>query len=537
MGPQRWSVMANMLRFSREVVAGAVPLFVLGLAAVGCSTSNASSPSTPDAQIPDSSSTEGGMQGDADTGPLPTVTGPITGGCSGKPFTAAPLDLASYGYIEQEYFFEGNASAYDWASPPGADGLWSVKATTTAHYKSRMLVRRPADSAKFNGTVMVEWLNVTGGLDVDPDFGYARVELLRSGFGYVGVSAQAVGVVGGPPSITGSPPIPLVQADPQRYGTLLHPGDDYSYDIFTQAARALRHPGGVDPLGGLPHARLIGDGESQSAVRLVTYVDAIHPIAGVFDGFFIHSRFGGGALLNGSADAGSAGILSGPSPAHIRSDLKVPVFQFETETDVAGLGPGQGFSVSRQPDTDLVRTWEVAGTAHADQYLSDYEQSAFGDAGVIACGIGDSGATVVSCGMPNAGPQHWVEDAAISAMHAWAKDGKLPPMGAPITFAASGSALARDANGIVLGGVRTPEVDVPIATYSGQPATGSSIVCSLFGQTLPFTTAQLRMLYPTHDDYVSKVTAAATQDQQAGFLLAADVPVIEREAQSAPVPQ
>jgi hypothetical protein len=243
--------------------------------------------------------------------PLPVVTGPITGGSTGKPFTAAPLDLASYGYVEQEYFFAGTATAYGWVTAPTEDGVWSVKPTTTASYKTRMLVRRPTDPTKFNGTVIVESFNDTGGVDADPEFGFAHAELLRSGFGYVGVSAQAQGVVGGT--------------------------DDYAYDIYTQAARTLRHPGAIDPLGGLSPARLIGDGESQSAIRMVTYVNAIHPIENVFDGFFIHSRFGGGALLNGFADAGIEGILAGPSPAHIRGDLTVPVFQFETETDVPGL--------------------------------------------------------------------------------------------------------------------------------------------------------------------------------------------------------
>src|ERR1700730_3373638 len=150
--------MANMLRFSGILMACAVPWLAPGLAAVGCSTSNASSSSTPDAQSPDGSS-------DGGSGPFPTVTGPITGGCNAKPFTATPIDLASYGYVEQEYFFEGIATAYDWASAPNADGLWSVNTATTAHYKTRMLVRPPADPTKFNGTVIVEWLNVTGGLD------------------------------------------------------------------------------------------------------------------------------------------------------------------------------------------------------------------------------------------------------------------------------------------------------------------------------------------------------------------------------------
>jgi hypothetical protein len=469
----------------------------------------------------------------------PTVTGPVTGGCAGRPFTAAP-DLTSSGYLEQEYFFEGDATAYDWLNPPDADGQWSVKTTTTAHYKTRMLVRRPTDPAKFNGTVVVEWLNVTGGVDVDADFAYARAELLRSGFGYVGVSAQAAGVIGGPPAL-GIAGIPLVQIDPQRYASLTHPGDDYSYDIFTQAARALRHPGAVDPLSGLAPARLIATGQSQSAFRLVTYVNAIHPIAGVFDGFFIHSRFSGGALLSRSADAGAAGIVAGPSPARIRSDLKVPVFQFETETDVVGLQPGIAFALARQPDSDLLRTWEIAGTAHADQYLSDYEQVEFGGGGASPCGAGDSGTadsgstSTVSCGMANDGQQQWVRDAAMSAMQAWTKDGRLPSSGAPITLSMDGS-VVRDSNGNALGGIRTPALDVPIATYSGQPASGASITCSLFGQTIPFTPMQLTMLYPSHDDYVQKVTAAAAAAQQAGFLLAADAPLIVQQAQSAPIP-
>ena len=89
-------------------------------------------------------------------------------------------------------------------------------------------------------------------------------------------------------------------------------------------------------------------------------------------------------------------LLQGPSPALIRTDLKVPVFQFETETDVLGVG-SPGFSVSRQPDTTLLRTWEVAGTAHADQYLLDYEQAGYADGGVNGCadaGSGDDAASV-----------------------------------------------------------------------------------------------------------------------------------------------
>src|SRR5262245_47705357 len=33
----------------------------------------------------------------------PTVTGPITGGLHGRPFTSATFDLAAFGYVEEEY--------------------------------------------------------------------------------------------------------------------------------------------------------------------------------------------------------------------------------------------------------------------------------------------------------------------------------------------------------------------------------------------------------------------------------------------------
>jgi Alpha/beta hydrolase domain len=513
-------------RWGSWVLVGALP----GL--LSCSSSSSA------AVNPGDDRADASLDGGASAGSLPVVTGPITGGSTGKPFTAAPLDLASYGYVEQEFFFAGTATAYDWVTPPSEDGLWSVKTTTKATYKTRMLVRRPTDPAKFNGTVFVEWLNVTGGIDADPDFGYAHAELLRDGFGYVGVSAQAQGVVGGGISLSalsGVATKPLVQEDPERYGSLHHPGDDYAYDMYTQAARALRHPGAVDPLGGLVPARLIGDGESQSAIRMVTYVNAIQPIEKVFDGFFIHSRFSGGALINGFADAGVNAILAGPSPVHIRGDLTVPVFQFETETDVPGLTSGllgQGYEVSRQPDTARLRTWEVAGTAHADQYLIDYEGAGAGDAGAVSSLVG-------SCGILNSGPQHWVEDSAIDAIQAWTAKGQPPPTGEPFTLTDAGTAIAQDSFGNALGGVRTAAVDVPIATLSGQPSptAGGGITCSFFGQTTPFTPAQLATLYSSHDDYVSKVTAATAAAQQAGFILAADAPLIEQEAQSAPVPQ
>jgi hypothetical protein len=118
----------------------------------------------------------------------------------------------------------------------------------------------------------------------------------------------------------------LKKDDPVRYGSLVHPGDSYSYDIYSQAAAALRHPDGVSPLGGLRPRTLLAAGESQSAFRMVTYVDPVDPLARVYDGFFIHSRFDAGAPISG----GPGGDV--PAPTRIRTDLRVPVLVFESET-------------------------------------------------------------------------------------------------------------------------------------------------------------------------------------------------------------
>ena len=298
-------------------------------------------------------------------------------------------------------------------------------------------------------------------------------------------------------------------------------------------------------MGGLKVGRLIGDGESQSAIRMVTYVDAIEPVARAFDGFFIHSRFGGSALLNGYAKAGLGAILGDQSPAHIRADLNVPVFQFETESDVPGLSSGVtgvGFSVSRQPDSPMLRTWEVAGTAHADAYLLDYEAGALpGDGGTGDGGADTSGlaaATTLGCSTPNEGPQHWVEDAALHALQTWMTGGPAPASGAPLTLTDAGAAaIAQDSAGNAPGRSANGRRRRPDrhAERTVQHDRTSSARSSARRRRSPPT--QLAMLYPTHDDYVSKVMAATAKAQDAGFILPADAPLIAQEAAGAPVPQ
>ena len=450
--------------------------------------------------------------------PPVTVTRPTTTGKG--PFSVPDalgvgIDLSKYGYVQEEFFFEGDAISYTLQGGAPMNGKWTAVASSTkAAYRSRMLVRRPTDAAKFNGTVVVEWFNVTSGSDIDVGFLYNQEEALREGYVWVGVSAQKAGIDGAgvfADLIAGSDSRlrmvnqSLKMNDPERYSSLVHPGDKYSFDIFTQAAEVIRNPGSLDVLGGLEPKRLMAYGESQSAFCMVTYVDAVHPLVKVYDGFFIHSRNESGVAIDGT--------ISAAGPLQIRTDLEQPVFQFQTDSDVYGA---LAYWRARQPDSDRVHTWEVAGTAHIDQSVGTFDFKTLG------------------CSSVNNGPQRFVVKAALHAVNRWMIDGTAPPGAQPMMLDSNGSPRL-DANGNVLGGVRSPDVDVPIATNSGI-GEADNFVCFLFGTTTPFTPDKLRSLYPTHEDYVSKVSASARSAAQAGFLLAPEEQAIVDRASAAQVP-
>ncbi len=401
--------------------------------------------------------------------PSPSIEGPITN--PGTPFVAATtFDLAQVGYEEAEYFISGTARAYVNSAPLGTDGRWSVTTGETAAYKTRILVYRPTNPKTFRGTVVVEWLNVSGGVDAAPDWVQGHVELLREGVAWVGVSAQIVGVEGGP-VLLGLMSQPLKVVNPARYGSLHHPGDSFSYDIFSQAGQAIRTPSGPNPLGTLKAKRVIAIGESQSASRMVNYVNAIHPVAHIYDGFLIHSRGSFGAALS---EAPQPAIIP-PGSTAIRADVDVPVFTVETETDLTLLG----YFRARQDDARHFRLWEVAGTAHYDTYGLGVGTTDVGTSPDIAAVVimTDAAGGMIHCNTPvNSGPLHYVLNAALNKLIRWVRTGKAPKS-APRLDVSAGPPITiqRDQHGNALGGIRAPWVDVPIATFTGQQSGGSVI--------------------------------------------------------------
>jgi hypothetical protein len=442
----------------------------------------------------------------------------------GKP--SLPLgeyDLGKLGYEVEEFFISGTATSYRLKGEATEDGKWNVVPAKAAPYTTRLVVVRPSDPKKFSGTVVVEWLNVSGGLDVPVDWNMAHREIIRRGSAYVGVSAQYVGVEGGRslPGVAGGP---LKKADPKRYGKLSHPGDAYSYDIFSQAGKLVKDAARSKLLGPLVPKRVLAIGESQSAFYLTTYATAVDPVAKVYDGILIHSR----AAMAAPIDGGFALGVGAAKAVKLRPDLRVPVITVITETDLVGGGMLSGFHAARQPDTDRLRVWEIAGTAHADNYT-------------FAVGFIDSGSLpleqLAAAYAPttkvfggelekpmNCGPQHhYVLQAALWQLDRWVETGKAPPKAPPLKLTEGKSPkLVFDGNGLAEGGIRTPWVDVPTARLSGVGNSGG-FQAFMVGVGEPFDAATLKRLYPDgKDQYLRKFSASLDAAIKAGFLLSED---------------
>ena len=439
-----------------------------------------------------------------------TVTGPmhVNSPTFSKTLYGTNIDLSKVGYEKSQFFLSGTAHSNVPVSPLTSDGKWKITTGVSAPYTTRIAVYRPIDPKRFNGTVVVEWLNVTGGTDDAPEWTMSHNELIRDGFAWVGVSAQQVGVES------------AKKTDPAEYSALSHPGDSFSYDIFSQAGQAVRNDAALVLAGLRPHT-LIAAGESQSAGYLMTYIDAVQPIAHVFQGFLVHSQFGTGAPLS----QGPQTSYSAPRPTTIRSDIGVPVLEFETETDVVDSNLTDRLHYG---NPKWFRLWEVAGSSHYDYYglAIGFNDTGNGQDAVknLAAMQNPTGTPAggFSCKVPiNTGGTHWALDAAVYRLNRWVVGGTPPP---PAPFLAtthvSPVIFKLDANGNAIGGVRTPQVDAPIAALGSQGNSGG--FCFLFGSTVPYSATHLASLYKNHAQFVSAWARAVHSDRADGFLLPTD---------------
>ena len=450
-----------------------------------------------------------------------TTIGPARAGSPALYSTAFTLDTV--GYTVTEHVVTGRAERYRLACARTPDGRWEVDPVDAAPFTTRLVVHRPTDPAAGNGTVVVEWLNVTGGFDVPALWMATHRHLVRSGTTWVGVSVQEVGIRGGGGVTDG---MHLQAVDPDRYADLDHPGDAYAFDLFTQVGRAVRAT--LPDLHGVPVESLLAAGASQSAMYLTTYVNAVDRHAAVFDGFLLQGRGGAGVPIEGWDPASirlrddddlevRRARLAGRD--HIRADARVPVIVVQSETDVLG---SLAYLPARQDDGVRFRLWEVAGASHCDTYFlhaaphDDGRRAPSELAELI--GRTDLGADARPI---NCGPQmHYVLQRAFAALDAWVRDG-TPPAAADRLAVDSDGRLVVDAVGNARGGVRSPWVDAPVSVLSGLGQDG--VLLELMGTSRPLDAGELARRWPggpaEHAEQFRLATDAAVA---AGVLLAAD---------------
>jgi len=443
------------------------------------------------------------------------IQGPITGGQRKRIFGAHADDLAAHGYVEEEYFVAGTADAYAPVGTLGPDGIWTVTPAKRAPFKTRVIIQRPKDPAKFNGTVICEWSNVSAGFEISSA---VNQQFWKDGYAYAAISAQRMGLEG-----TKERPLGLKQWDSARYGSLEIAGDSFSYDIFSQVARALgpeRARGGADPMGGLAVKRLFALGESQSAARLLSYVNAVHRLANVFDAFMIVVAVGRSTEFDDfiydpakSLDENNNIRRARTVQTRVRTDQKVPVLIVNSETETPY------FVASRQPDSDWYRFWEVAGSTHAS-----------------ALGGGRRPDISQRDGIPNMAAR-WpkmvdlfpILEAAAVGLDRWLSGGA--PLGRfdRIEVAGDKPAIQTDAFGNAKGGVRMPEIVAPAAKYVTQTNDAA-------GRLEPFDAETLKAIYSNEADYAARIKEAAEWAEAAGLILPRHRDAYIAKAAGGPVP-
>ncbi len=497
-----------------------------------------------------------GMVAASSAAALPTVTEiPAGSGTHGYAYDAVPqtptvpgapyVNLGEAGYAEREFTMSGGATIFKQSGIWSSNGDWSVTpAQTSVPYTTRLLVRYPTNPAKFNGTVVFEWLNDTTGGDQDPVWAQLYNELIKQGYAYVGVTAQRPGMKD------------LAAWDPARYGKLGDSNDGESYEIFTQAAEAVKADSAT-LLGGLTPKELIGTGDSQSAFRIDTYVNAIQPLTHAFNGFLAVGRSATAAPI------GEGLIAASPLPSLIRTSNTAPFIQLNTQGDIEELDA----AAARQPDNNYLRTWEVPGASHIDAHEAAYETETIAreepTVGVPSCIFGTpiegTGTVLDGHNQTDNMPLFEVEDAAMAALQTWVTKGVQPAHSPQIStipvFFGLYYLVNKNKYGVGEGGIRMPEAQVPTEDYSAinfanvseesfnplqilaeledafttletggieNEALRDSGLCLLSGYFTDFSQSQLKSLYSTTASYAAKFTTAANAEVAAGFMTPED---------------
>ena len=398
---------------------------------------------------------------------LPTISAEITGpGRMFESLMALPPgdDLANWKYEAKEYFVSGTAN--------------------NASYKTRIVIRKPADDRTFSGLVLAESMHPSGNAWMfhfthrySMDAGHIALDILTSAHE------------------------PFVEFNGERYKDLqVLPGQ--ASEILAQVGALIKSTRSPNPLAALPIRRMVLAGTSASAGVLINYLPAhavlrLDDMKPIYDGFLPTS--------NGTNIA----------------RVDVPMIQVPTMTEVAGNG-----STTRQDGDEpgnQFRVYEFAGMAHIDSR--------------------DAAAYYPNpCRLPiSRFPMAAYMSVALHHLWGWVDKGILPPRGDRILIDRNvdndGSMMWLDEYGNPRGGIRNPYVDVPAKKYgvrnegANPPIPNAhpfvavrgpeaqNQLCGLAGYEIDLPASTLKKLYRDRRDYQARVARSYDDLMKKGWAL------------------
>ena len=384
-------------------------------------------------------------------------------------------DLAHFGYVTKEYFVSGTANGQP--------------------YKTRIVVRKPSDNAKFSGLVLAESMHPSGNPWM---FHFTHRYSMTEG--HIGLEVLT------------TTPQGFAEANPDRYKDLVI-ANGQTNEILAQVGALMKSSRPDNPLGGLRVRKMILAGSSASAAVVVNFlttsmVQRLGDMKPIYDGFMPTS--------NGSA---------------LRK-VDVPMIQVPTMREVfQGFGPTR---VDGDTPGDQFRIYEFAGMAHIDSrdaaaYYPD------------------------PCKLPiSRYPLAAFMSVALNHLWQWIDKGTAPQHAdrfyVDYNIDKDGSLLALDEFGNVKGGIRTTYVDVPSAKF-GVPNSGAeppiknphpfiaargeaaqNQLCGLANYQINFTPEQLKKLYKDSKTYQAKVLQRYDELVKEGWALPVYRTVIAEDA-------
>jgi hypothetical protein len=399
---------------------------------------------------------------------LPSISAEITG--PGPIFDSTPSlppskGLAHFGYEAKEYFVSGTA-----AKQP---------------YKTRIVVRRPSDRAKFSGLVLAEAMHPSGAAHM---FEFTSTYTMSSGHAAVEIVTAGLEQ--------------FVTLNKQRYGDL-KVGQDQVPEILAQIGSLLKQTqGSSNPLAGLAVRKMVLGGTSATAAVLIRYLPG-HMVYRTPDMKLIYD-----------------GFMPTSTGATVRQ-VDVPLIQIPTMTEVIS-----GNVTARQDGDaagDQFRLYEFAGMAHVDSRDSMRFKPD-------------------PCKNPiSLFPLQAYFSVALNHLFDWVDKGKAPPRADRILIdrnnANDGSIMAMDELGNAKGGIRNPYVDVPTSRFGVRnegavppianpgawiaergPAAANQM-CGLAGYQIAFSKDQLKKLYNNKNTYMDRVKRRVDELEKAGWSL------------------